>query len=331
MAAHRAGEGPRCRCPRGGGGVRHRVVGPLLHQARHPVHRCHHRGGPVRVRQGHGGAGHRTGEGHRRRHPSHRRAGHRHGARHVDTWPVGLPGPTTCRSPCSGPRATGAGGPSRLPSDHSPWHPELKTGATLTATRTWGDRGHPARPRREGAHADRQGLPGADRPRPGDAGHRQRAREGRRRAEGLPRGQAGGGDQGRQQGADPGHHLPPERLRRAQGRARRAQGRDLPGARAAAGQDAHLRPAAARVVRRRQCRARRQEQGPVCRGRLRRGQRAPGAVRRDPRRDGRGEGHLERGTGHRAVLQGGRGRQGRHDDAVPACAGRCRDCARGHR
>ncbi|MCA1482012.1 hypothetical protein I6F37_44550, partial [Bradyrhizobium sp. NBAIM08] len=28
-----------------------------------------------------------------------------------------------------------------LPTDHSPWHPELKTGATLTATRTWGDRG----------------------------------------------------------------------------------------------------------------------------------------------------------------------------------------------
>lgn len=28
-----------------------------------------------------------------------------------------------------------------LPRDHSPWHPDLKNGATLTATRTWGDRG----------------------------------------------------------------------------------------------------------------------------------------------------------------------------------------------
>jgi cell division protein FtsI/penicillin-binding protein 2 len=28
-----------------------------------------------------------------------------------------------------------------LPSGHSQWHPELKTGATLTATRTWGERG----------------------------------------------------------------------------------------------------------------------------------------------------------------------------------------------
>jgi cell division protein FtsI/penicillin-binding protein 2 len=28
-----------------------------------------------------------------------------------------------------------------LPKDHSQWHPQLKTGATLTANRTWGDRG----------------------------------------------------------------------------------------------------------------------------------------------------------------------------------------------
>lgn len=28
-----------------------------------------------------------------------------------------------------------------LPKDHSQWHPDLKPGATLTATRTWGDRG----------------------------------------------------------------------------------------------------------------------------------------------------------------------------------------------
>lgn len=28
-----------------------------------------------------------------------------------------------------------------LPRDHSPWHPDLKNGATLTATRTWGERG----------------------------------------------------------------------------------------------------------------------------------------------------------------------------------------------
>ncbi|WP_082592958.1 penicillin-binding transpeptidase domain-containing protein [Phycicoccus sp. Soil803] len=28
-----------------------------------------------------------------------------------------------------------------LPKDHSPWHPQLKVGATLTANRTWGERG----------------------------------------------------------------------------------------------------------------------------------------------------------------------------------------------
>ena len=109
-----------------------------------------------------------------------------------------------------------------------------------------------------------------------------------------------------QQGADPRHHLPAGRLRRAQGRARCAQGRHLPRPGTAAGQDAHLRPAVARLVRRRERRADRQVQGPVCRGRLRRGQWPPGAVRRSARWHGGRAGHLERRPGHPVVRQGRR-------------------------
>src|SRR6478736_519900 len=120
------------------------------------------------------------------------------------------------------------------PTTGTPWHPDLEPGQTFQEERT-----------------------------SGDGGVGGRAREGRRREQGVAGEGAGQGHGIRLEGADPRDHLPGRRLGAAQGPDPGAQGRHRPDRRAAAGPDPHLRPAAAGHLRRGHGRDGRRERRPV--------------------------------------------------------------------